>query len=56
MRSQCIVIFVAVGEDGKPIPVKQFEPATLQEIEQRDHALARVKIREQIVEAMNRQE
>ncbi|BCW80714.1 MULTISPECIES: acyl-CoA thioesterase [unclassified Arthrobacter] len=56
MRSQCMVIFVAVGADGKPIPVQQFEPATPAEIEQRDHALARIKVREQIVEAMNRQE
>ncbi|MDQ0799191.1 hotdog domain-containing protein [Arthrobacter sp. SLBN-112] len=56
MRSQCMVIFVAVGADGKPIPVPQFEPATPAEVEQRDHALARIKVREQIVEAMNRQE
>ena len=56
MRSQCMVIFVAVGEDGKPIPVPQFEPVTPEEIEQRDHALARIKVREEIVEAMNGQE
>ena len=54
MRSQCMVIFVAVGEDGKPIPVKQFDPAAA-ELEERD-ALARIGIREQIVEAMNAQE
>ena len=56
MRSQCMVIFVAVGEDGKPIPVQQFDPVTAEETEQRDHALARIKVREQIVEAMSRQE
>lgn len=56
MRSQCMVIFVAVGEDGKPIPVPQFQPVTPAQIEQRDHALARVTVREQIVEAMNQQE
>ncbi|WP_432245322.1 acyl-CoA thioesterase [Arthrobacter sp. G.S.26] len=56
MRSQCIVIFVAVGPDGRPIPVPQFEPVTAAETEQRDHALARIKVREQIVEAMNHQE
>ena len=56
MRSQCMVIFVAVGEDGRPIPVQQFEPSTPEELEQRDHALARIRIREQIVEAMNAQE
>jgi acyl-CoA hydrolase len=56
MRSQCMVIFVAVGEDGKPVPVKQFEPETTQELEERDHALARIGIREQIVKAMSAQE
>jgi acyl-CoA hydrolase len=55
MGSQCMVIFVAVGEDGKPVPVKHFEPVTPREIEQRDHALARIRVREQIVEAMNSQ-
>ena len=56
MRSQCMVIFVAVGADGKPIPVPQFEPVTPEEIEQRDHALARIKVREDIVQAMSGQE
>src|SRR6478672_10177152 len=56
MRSQCMVIFVAVGEDGKPIPVPQYEPSTPAEIEQRDHALARIKVREDIVQAMSGQE
>jgi acyl-CoA hydrolase len=56
MRSQCLVIFVAVGPDGKPVPVPQFTPSTPAEIEQRDSALARIAVREQIVEAMNAQE
>ena len=56
MRSQCMVIFVAVGPDGKPVPVPQFEASTPEEIEQRDHALARIKVREDIVKAMNAQE
>ncbi|WP_434614463.1 acyl-CoA thioesterase [Arthrobacter sp. A5] len=55
MRSQCIVIFVAVGEDGKPIPVTRFEPATPEEIEHYDDALARIKVREEIVAAMKAQ-
>src|SRR5213595_2385770 len=46
MRSQCMVIFVAVGPDGKPIPVPQFEPATEEEVKQREHALARIEVRE----------
>ncbi|WP_425861934.1 acyl-CoA thioesterase [Arthrobacter sp. TWP1-1] len=56
MRSQCIVIFVAVGADGKPTAVTPFEPRTNQEIHQRDVALARIKVREEIVDAMKAQE
>ena len=56
MRSQCIVIFVAVGEDGKSIPVRPFEPETAQQLHHRDDALDRISVREQIVEAMKSQE
>ncbi|ALO66611.1 acyl-CoA thioesterase [Arthrobacter alpinus] len=56
MRSQCIVIFVAVGADGKPIPVTPYEPATTREIAQANDALARIKVREEIVEAMKAQD
>ncbi|WP_284977000.1 acyl-CoA thioesterase [Arthrobacter sp. efr-133-TYG-104] len=56
MHSQCMVIFVAVGPEGKPVPVPHFEPSTPREVEQRDHALARIDVREQIVKAMNAQE
>ncbi|MHA7177788.1 acyl-CoA thioesterase [Arthrobacter sp. Sr24] len=56
MRSQCMVIFVAVGKDGKPIPVTPFEPVTAQQIHHRDDALDRIGVREEIVEAMKVQE
>lgn len=56
MRSQCLVIFVAVGPDGKPVPVPQFEPVTPEEIELRDHAVARIEVRDAIVAAMSGQE
>lgn len=56
MRSQCIVIFVAVGADGKPIPVTPYEPATTRELAQANDALARIKVREEIVEAMKAQD
>lgn len=56
MRSQCIVIFVAVGADGQSIAVPTLEPATPQAILQRDDAVARIKVREEIVEAMKGQE
>ncbi|MCU6481358.1 acyl-CoA hydrolase [Arthrobacter silviterrae] len=55
MRSQCLVIFVAVGADGRPTPVQQFAPASPEEIGQRDDALARIKVREEIVAAMKAQ-
>lgn len=56
MRSQCLVIFVAVGPDGKPVPVTPYVPRTRQEIEDRDQAVARIRVREEIVEAMRGQE
>ena len=56
MRSQCTVIFVAVGEDGKPIPVAPVEPTTPEEIEEHEDAVARIKVREEIVATMKDQE
>lgn len=55
MRSQCLVIFVAVGSDGKPGPVPEYAPRTLEEREARDQAVERIKVREEIVEAMRGQ-
>ncbi|MCQ9165196.1 MULTISPECIES: acyl-CoA thioesterase [unclassified Arthrobacter] len=56
MRSQCMVIFVAVGDDGKPVPVAPFEAVTPAELALRDDALARIKVRDEIVAAMKAQE
>ncbi|MFK0084464.1 acyl-CoA thioesterase [Glutamicibacter sp. NPDC090743] len=53
--SSCLVIFVAVGENGKPTPVPAFTPGTAREIAMRENALARIEIREQIVASMNEQ-
>ncbi|QTG80262.1 acyl-CoA thioesterase [Arthrobacter crystallopoietes] len=55
MRSQCLVIFVAVGKDGKPIPVDAWTPVTDAEKEQEQLAIKRVDIRADIVKAMSRQ-
>ncbi|MHA7274086.1 acyl-CoA thioesterase [Arthrobacter sp. TMT4-20] len=55
MRSQCLVIFVAVGPDGKPVPVPPYEPSTPEEVSRRDAAKARIAVREEIVEAMRGQ-
>jgi len=53
-RSQCLVIFVAVDDAGKPVPVTPFVPATAAERGQEASAIARVDVRKRIVEAMGR--
>lgn len=56
MRSQCLVIFVAVGADGKSIPVPSWQPVTDWEKEQEQLAVARLDIRAAIEKAMAGQE
>ncbi|MGP9786702.1 acyl-CoA thioesterase [Glutamicibacter sp. 287] len=53
--STCLVIFVAVDERGKPTEVPSFTPGTPRELQLRQNALARIEIRERIVESMNDQ-
>ncbi|MGJ9404368.1 acyl-CoA thioesterase [Arthrobacter sp. KK5.5] len=53
-RSQCLVIFVAVDGDGRPTAIPPFVPGTTLEREQQEHAIARIGVREKIVEAMGR--
>ncbi|KNC19285.1 acyl-CoA hydrolase [Arthrobacter sp. RIT-PI-e] len=54
-RSECLVIFVAVGPEGTPVPVPAFEPRTQAERTDSEHAVARVEVRREIVEEMRRQ-
>ncbi|WP_336855775.1 acyl-CoA thioesterase [Sinomonas albida] len=56
MRSQCLVIFVAVGADGRPIEVPKFVPGTDAEREAESHAIARIAVRDEIAKSMERQE
>lgn len=56
MRSQCLVIFVAVGPDGRPVPVPPWVPRTEAESEAQAHAVARITVREAIEASMKRQE
>jgi acyl-CoA hydrolase len=56
MRSQCLVIFVAVGPDGRPVEVPKFVPATEGEREAEAHAIARIAVRDEIAKSMERQE
>ncbi|MGV0109501.1 MULTISPECIES: acyl-CoA thioesterase [unclassified Arthrobacter] len=55
-RSECLVVFVAVGPDGAPVPVPAFEPRTAAERRESEHAEARIGVRREIVEEMRRQE
>jgi acyl-CoA hydrolase len=55
MRSRCLVIFVAVGKDGKSIPVESWIPRTQEEKEQEQLAIKRLDIRADIEKAMSRQ-
>ncbi|MCW2131955.1 acyl-CoA thioesterase [Arthrobacter sp. VKM Ac-2550] len=55
MRSQCLVIFVAVGTDGKSVPVESWIPRTEEEKEQEQLAIKRLDIRADIEKAMSRQ-
>lgn len=56
MRSDCLVIFVAVGEDGRPVEVPAWVPRTEDEREAEAHAKARIAVRDEIVASMKRQE
>jgi acyl-CoA hydrolase len=55
-RSECLVIFVAVGPDGTPVPVPAFRPRTDAERLHSEHAVARIDVRKEIVEEMSRQQ
>ncbi|GAB3277611.1 acyl-CoA thioesterase [Sinomonas notoginsengisoli] len=56
MRSQCLVIFVAVGQDGRPVEVPRWVPRTEDEREAQAHAVARIAVRDEIVASMKRQQ
>ena len=51
----CLVIFVAMTEDRKSMPVPPYEPKTEEEIRVRDAAMSRVQLRKAIEEEMLKQ-
>ena len=51
----CLVIFVALDEHGKSIPVPTWTPTTDEEIRVRDAALSRVDLRKAIENEMLKQ-
>lgn len=48
MRSSCLVVFVAVDENGRPAPVAPFEPVTAEDKQEREYAISRMAVREQL--------
>lgn len=48
--TQCIMIFVAVDEDGRPVPVKQWVPQSEDEIKRENYAKKLMELRKDIQE------
>ena len=47
-KTYCVIVFVSVDENGKPIPVKKWELHTAKEITLAEYAKKLVSLREQI--------
>ncbi len=50
--THCVIVFVAVDEEGKPIPVPKWEPSTETEKQFADYAKKLTKLREKISDEM----
>jgi acyl-CoA hydrolase len=53
--TSCTVIFVSVGDDGRPIPVEQWLPVTDDDLERSATAVQKTKVRADIAAAMAEQ-
>ncbi|NEU07759.1 acyl-CoA thioesterase [Flavihumibacter sp. R14] len=51
-KTHCVIVFVSVNADGKPIPVKKWEPETEKEMKLAEYARKLTALREQISEEM----
>ena len=51
-NTHCIVVFVAVDENSKPIPVKTFEPQGNKQIALRDYAIKLMQLRKGVEQEM----
>ena len=47
-KTHCVIVFVSVDENGKPIPVKKWEPHTAKEIMLAEYAKKLASLREHI--------
>ena len=50
--TECLMVFVAVGADGRPTPVPVFEPQTDEDGRRQESALRRIDLRSEIASAM----
>ena len=50
--THCLMVFVAVDDDGRATPVPTWTPASTSQIESRDWAVRRITLREQIEAAL----
>lgn len=53
--TSCLVIFVAVGEDGRSVEVPKWQPRTEQDLRDQDSAVRRIALRAAIEQAMSEQ-
>ncbi|MDO5617998.1 acyl-CoA thioesterase [Kocuria sp.] len=51
-RARCLVIFVAVNDDGKATPVPTFTPQTLEQELAQQYALDRIPVRDEITDLL----
>ncbi len=47
-KTHCVIVFVSVNENGKPIPVKQWKPDSEKEVKLAEYARKLTSLREQI--------
>ncbi len=51
-NTHCLIIFVALGEDGKPVDVPAFQPSTDEEKRLQEYALRLMNLRKSIEDEM----
>jgi len=51
--THCIIVFVAVDEDGKPVPVPSWEPVTEEDVSLQQYALRLMGLRKGVEEEMS---
>lgn len=52
--THCVIVFVSVDHDGKPVPVEKFMPSNKEQEEMEQYALRLVELRKSIEDEMSR--